>query len=269
MSNKSKYSSALWWIFSFILMLVIAYYQTITGPTYPVRGKVSIGGELVKFKLKRSYSGEGDAPVKINVKDTGICAMFSYKRFKSFDKWTTVEMTRDNDTLKANIPHQPPAGKVEYYITLTKGSEKVSLSDDPVILRFRGDVPAYIMLPHIILMFLVMVLSTRAGIEALRRGNQTYLIANWTLLSLLIGGIILGPLVQQFAFGSYWTGWPVGKDLTDNKTAVALIFWIIAIIKLRKNNMHRGWVVAASIILLTVYLIPHSFLGSEIDHTKP
>jgi hypothetical protein len=74
--------------------------------------------------------------------------------------------------------------------------------------------------------------------------------------------------VQKFAFGAYWTGWPVGHDLTDNKTAVAFLFWIIAFIRLRRNRQAYGWAIAASVVLLLVYLIPHSVMGSEIDHTK-
>jgi uncharacterized membrane protein len=74
--------------------------------------------------------------------------------------------------------------------------------------------------------------------------------------------------VQKYAFGAYWTGWPFGHDLTDNKTALAFIAWLIAVIKLRKNREARGWAIAAALVLLLVYLVPHSVLGSEIDHTQ-
>ena len=41
------------------------------------------------------------------------------------------------------------------------------------------------------------------------------------LLLLAVGGFILGPLVQNYAFGELWTGVPFGWDLTDNKTLIA------------------------------------------------
>ena len=56
--------------------------------------------------------------------------------------------------------------------------------------------------------------------------------------------------------------------MTDNKVLVALIVWIIALWKFKKNRQSYGWATAASIVLLLVYLIPHSLLGSEIDYTK-
>ena len=80
--------------------------------------------------------------------------------------------------------------------------------------------------------------------------------------------MIFGPIVQKFAFNAFWTGWPWGHDLTDNKTIVAFIFWLIALIRLIKNKEKRGWALVASIVLLVIYLIPHSVLGSEIDYTQ-
>jgi hypothetical protein len=79
--------------------------------------------------------------------------------------------------------------------------------------------------------------------------------------------MILGPVVQKYAFGEFWAGWPFGKDLTDNKTLVAFVAWIIAVVRLRKNKEKRGWALAAAIILLAIYLIPHSMFGSELDYS--
>jgi hypothetical protein len=74
--------------------------------------------------------------------------------------------------------------------------------------------------------------------------------------------------VQKFAFGSLWTGFPFGYDLTDNKTLIAFIGWVIALIAGRKGKPARGWVLAAAILLLIVFLIPHSLLGSELDYSE-
>jgi len=65
-----------------------------------------------------------------------------------------------------------------------------------------------------------------------------------------------------------WSGFPLGHDLTDNKTLVAMIGWLIALFMMRRGKPARGWVLAASILLLVVFLIPHSLLGSELDYSK-
>jgi len=112
-----------------------------------------------------------------------------------------------------------------------------------------------------------MLFSTRAGIASIAKERLTLTYSIITLVLLIGGGLILGPIVQKYAFGAYWTGWPFGHDLTDNKTAVAFIFWAIAVYKLIRNREKRGWALVAAIVLTLVYMIPHSVLGSEIDHT--
>ena len=85
-----------------------------------------------------------------------------------------------------------------------------------------------------------------------------------TIIFLILGGFILGPIVQKFSFGQFWTGWPFGDDLTDNKTLFALIAFLAAWF-LRKKSYGRWLAIGAAVVMLAVYLIPHSMNGSELD----
>ena len=58
------------------------------------------------------------------------------------------------------------------------------------------------------------------------------------------------------------------NDLTDNKTFVAFIGWVIALIRIRRNPRARVSAIVAAVILLAIFLIPHSLLGSELDHVS-
>jgi hypothetical protein len=80
--------------------------------------------------------------------------------------------------------------------------------------------------------------------------------------------MIFGPVTQLYAFGALWTGIPYGYDLTDNKTLIALIGWILAAVMVWKNSNSKRWMVFASVLMLLVYMIPHSVLGSELDYSK-
>lgn len=263
-----KLKSFLLWMFSIIFMLIFVIYQRRTGPTYPARGKAEIAGQTVKYSLLRSWGEEGDAKIEVEVEDANIEGTFKFRRFRSHDEWSEVPMQRSGNTLVAFIPHQPPAGKVMYDISLNKNGSSVTLREEPVIIRFTGVVPKYILIPHILLMFLAMVFSIRAGLEAYYRRENTFKFTQYTVILFFLGGLILGPIVQEYAFNALWTGWPFGHDLTDNKTLVAFIFWVIALFKLMKDKKHRTWVLIATIALIAVYLIPHSVLGSEIDFTQ-
>jgi hypothetical protein len=136
-----------------------------------------------------------------------------------------------------------------------------------VIVRFRGSVPGYLLWTHIVLMFLTITLCMRTGIAVLAREKRLSWLPLGTFLTLLAGGAVFGPLVQLHAFGALWTGWPLGGDLTDNKTALALLAWVIALWRLKARPPARGWVLLAVLVQLAIYLVPHSLLGSELDHT--
>ncbi len=265
---NQKLKTTLIFLFSLIFTLFIAVYQRMTGPTYPVKGRITIGEQELKYKLIRTYDGADQAPVQITVSDTTVKGEIRYRRFKSYDSWQTAPMIRTGEKLTGYLPHLPPAGKIMYEVILVKGDQRVALNEQPTVLRYKGEVPASVLIPHIIIIFLAMLFSTFTGLMVLFRGRNTYLYAWITVLTLLVGGMILGPVVQKFSFGAYWTGWPLGNDLTDNKSLVAFVLWVIALVVLHRNRTNRLWPVLASIVLLIVFLIPHSVMGSEIDFTK-
>ncbi|MDP4282505.1 MAG: hypothetical protein Q8867_10210 [Bacteroidota bacterium] len=266
MNSQSK--SFLIWLIAFFLTFTLAVFQRITGPTYEIHGKIAIGKDLIKYKLIRTYDGADGALISIKIPDTAIKGKITYQRFKSNDPWTVEPMQRTGNQLSGRLSHQPPTGKVAYQVTLAKDNQQYILNPEPAVLRYKSPIPKYVLLPHIVFIFLAMLFSVRTGFEAIFRSNKTYVYTWWTVITLFIGGLVFGPIVQKLSFGAYWTGWPFGHDLTDNKSIVAFIFWIIALWALHKNRENKFWPILASVILFIVFLIPHSLLGSEIDYSK-
>ena len=165
--------SILLWIAAFVLTIFTAVYQRITGPTYPISGEIKVDKELIEYKLDRSHGGEGDHPVEIKVSDTAIIGKLLWKRYKTEDEWTPVEMVRKDYRLIASLTHQPPAGKLIYKIILQKDNAVISLPEEGgVVIRFKGDVPVYFLIPHIIFIFGAMLLSTRTGLEYFNDGKK-------------------------------------------------------------------------------------------------
>ena len=261
--------SVLFWIVAVIITLISLVYQRVTGPTYPVSGKVQLGGKTIVYKLNRSHPGETNAPVEIRTEDQSVSGVLSWKRYKTDDPWTQVSMTYSDGMLRAELPHQPVAGKLIYKVELQQGEQSVSVSGaEPIILRFRGEVPLWVIIPHVFAMFCAFLFSARGGLEYFSKEPHFKNFAYVTLGFLALGGFILGPLMQHYSFNVWWTGWPFGNDLTDNKTAVAFLGWVAAVIAMTKAKNPKRWALAASVITLIVYLIPHSVLGSELDYSK-
>ncbi len=258
------------WLLALLITLLTAYYQRVTGPTYPVSGKVKIETSWIHYKLLRTYGEKDGAPVEIRVKDMLVKGFVSFKRYKSFDTVRVLTMQRKGDRLIARLPHLAPAGKMMYRVVLQKGNMKFFLhKGKTVVLRYKGKVPLLVLIPHIFFMFISLLFAMRATLGAIAyEGGHVRYLSGVVVVCLFFGGLILGPIVQKYAFGAYWTGWPFGHDLTDNKTIFMFLFWVIAWFKLRKNSLHRLWVLIAAAVTIAVYVIPHSAWGSEIDYSK-
>ncbi len=259
----------IFWILSLIITLASAVYQRATGPTYPLSGKIYLENDEIKYSLGRSHGGTTNHTVEIKTDDPAIEGFVIWKRYKTNDDWIKVPMIYKDGTLSAELPNQPPAGKLQYQVTLQAGDKAFTLPEkDAAIIRFKGDVPTFILIIHVLAMFTGMLFSNRAALESFTKEANLKFLTLCTLGLITVGGMILGPIVQKYAFDAYWTGWPFGTDLTDNKTAVAFIAWILAAVSVYKFKNPRRWVIAAAIITLAIYLIPHSMFGSELDYSK-
>jgi hypothetical protein len=259
------------WSLAFIITLSAAVYQKYTGPTYPKRVNVTVNDKQYKLKLIRTLALDETSEVKLKISDPSIKAKIYFKRFRSNDEYQVADFIYTAEPKKegysAVVPQQPAAGKLQYYVEISDSKDtKTYLKENPVVIRFKGGVPAYILIPHILCMFIAMLFSTLAGLMAAVKFPLYKKYALWTLILFVAGGFILGPIVQNYAFGELWTGIPFGWDLTDNKTLIALVFWVLAVIMNLKKE-RPFYTILAAIILLLVFSIPHSLFGSELNIT--
>jgi hypothetical protein len=256
------------WILAFALTAASAVYQRMTGPTYPVRGTLTVEGTTFKYRLVRSLSLGEPAVIPVATGDPAIQGRLEWRRHRTADDWTAVAMQYADGRLSAEVPKFPAAAKIQYRIFLRKAAQATVLpAGGPVVLRFKGDVPLWVLVIHVIVIFGAMLFSTRTGLEYFNPEPLYRRWTLWTIVFLTLGGMLLGPVVQKYAFDAYWTGWPFGQDLTDNKTAVALLGWIVTAARLRGRRA-GAWVLGAAVLTLVVFMIPHSVLGSEFDYNQ-
>jgi hypothetical protein len=268
------------WVLAFVLMLSAGVYQRYTGPTYKLRGSYSVGDEVVKYRLVRSAYSTADTVVVIPA-PAGVAGDLMYRRHPTSDEFTRIPLERRGDELVGKLPAQPPAGKLEYHLELMTAAGPVVAPDtgENAVIRFKGWVPAWVLILHVAFMFFGVLVAWRVGLGALF-SRQGILKLSWAALVLFtVGGFLLGPWVQKYAFDDWWTGVPFGWDLTDNKTLVMWLAWFFALFAIgrgAKRDAEEGGtaggkkarlaVVIAAIVTVAVYLIPHSMAGSQLDY---
>ena len=252
---------SVYWLLAIVITLVLSVYQRMTGPTYPKRMTVELKGESYKIKLPRS-GVQHDEMVTLKGIPSDVSSQIHYRRYPSADEYTTADFVWEDSAWQAVLPVQPVAGKLQYYITV---DGKDYAADEPVVIRFRNDVPASILVPHILLMFGAMLFAVYTFLLVVTRRKYS-LWLKITVATLFVGGFILGPLVQHAAFGPWWAGFPYGTDLTDNKTLISFLFFVAALATLKWK--YNKWVVCLAVLMMIiVFSIPHSTYGSEYDYT--
>jgi len=258
------WKKAIFWILAVVISLGTMVYQRMTGPTYEKVYQIVHEGDEYKFALPRTHGGETDCPVELELPGQ-FKGMIIWRKFPTENSWDTLHLSHSKEILTTSLPHQPPAGKLEYHLELLADGNAIDLGEtENVVIRFKGTVPPWALIPHILMMVLTVIWSTATIFFAFANMPVYKKYVGITLIFLFIGGFILGPIVQKFSFGQFWTGWPLGDDLTDNKVLFALIALLVAWF-LRNKSYSKWLAIGAALVMLAVYLIPHSMNGSELD----
>ncbi len=259
---------SLLWLLSFLITASFAVYQRKTGPTYPVKGGKVEGTPIYNYRLMRSCDTGSPHCLAQAFSGDALEGRVEWRRYKTGDPFKSEPMKYVNERLFFALPSQPPAGKLEYRVFVKTAAGERELSDGPVIVRFKGAVPGWVLTPHIILMFLFMLFSVRIFLTSAFGAPPVRHSVPATCLFLLLGGFVFGPATQYYAFGQAWTGFPFGYDLTDNKTLLMLLAWLPALWAVLKQKPARLWLNVAFAVTAAVYLVPHSLFGSELDYAK-
>ena len=281
-SPRPALASTNLWVLSLVITALCFMYQDKTGPTYPLDGKLQTAKGTVHFRFLRSETI--GMTLKIMLLDpipSGVTGYVRFRRYKSDDAWTSLtfhpgefeyERRGRRESVKGSGVELPSlnerAGKYEYFVFISDGSgEAVSVTgDEPIYARYKAEVPISVLAIHILVIFASMIFAVRTGLEAIINGNYRWML--WTTTaSLLLGAFVLGPLVQWYAFGVWWSGIPFGYDWTDNKVLLELAAWVWALFMNRGSHRNRSAVYVAAVLTLIVYFIPHSIFGSEYNYT--
>ncbi len=248
------------WILAMFLSLAAALYQHTTNSTSPLIVTIKSGIQKIQFEYLRSYSSKGDCPIVIQMPDITISGSIYYRKFGSSDDMTKINLRREGEQLIGSLPHQPPTGKLVYRIELLKNGEVLKMStESSIIIQFTGHIPDVLFVMYLILMFLTLLFSNVTGLLALFNTSSYKIMSLFTLISLIIGGLILGLIVQKYAFNEYWTGIPFGWSLDANKTLVAISVWAIVLGRIRHSNV-KFWILTASLITLTIFTLTYSLI---------
>jgi hypothetical protein len=177
------------------------------------------------------------------------------------------------------LPPMEKGKNIFYYITAkdNKGKEiKIpkNAPQHPLFkLKFKAKVGKFALMLHVILLgaaiiffihtfyFANLVLFTKPYDFAITNYFKKCVSSIiWGLMLFFAGTIPVGMAIAYKAYGVAWQGFPVGFDITDNKSLVIIILWAILLLFAKKMRPKPFSVLSIICFLISaiVYCIPHS-----------
>jgi hypothetical protein len=274
-------------LFAFIFTLVLLVFARKTTTVKSVHKTVERGGIRIEHDTVPKKRGQGDAVILAKVGGAEEAKLF-YRIGKG--EFQAVDMDSkegESNLFSASIPHHKKGTKAWYYIEAQKqiGDRKLAVclpdknspSFEPILLKFQGHVPPYIIISHILCIFSAIFFSVFAVFSAvdLKRGKgvlkKSVAFSLLTLVFLFLGFFPLGWTLNYFTFGVLWEAFPFGRDVTDNKAQIALLSWLVTLFLVKgtifgknpsKNlvseKTYSTVVLISFVITVAMYLIPHS-----------
>ncbi|MBN1164077.1 MAG: hypothetical protein JXB45_05840 [Candidatus Krumholzibacteriota bacterium] len=156
-------------------------------------------------------------------------------------------------------------------------TKRIPAGDAWFALKYKGEVSILVLILHVIFMFgsfFFMIESFLCALDVLSKGADmrlTVIMARGVMFFCFIGGWPLGFILNYQRFGPLWEGFPFGYDVTDNKTQLMFLFWIVTVLlaagsfagKSKKFDLVSAKTYAIAVIVsfiasLAIFLIPHS-----------
>jgi hypothetical protein len=255
-----------------ILMLGIARR---TSTRHPEDYSQSVGDLTASHRTVTEDFGGGPS-LEIQVSDTDSLEAVVYYSIVEGGPYNTDTLDVSEAGFSVVLPVHDKGEKLFYHLKLYKNGEELAQfpPDGDQFIKFKGHVPAIILIPHIFCMFAIVFFGFLTVISAVDfargRGDLSksvrYLL--WTVIFAFVGGFPLGYLVAYLAFGQGWGGIPIGWDITDNKTVLLFLFWLVTFILARKGlkgdrmaisaNTYKVLTIVSLAVSIIMFMIPHS-----------
>jgi hypothetical protein len=207
----------------------------------PISDTTDTNGYKVKAYLNNSNN--------LELSSKGLLVFYSTDG-QSYDSVYLTPSGEPNE-YTGTIPGQQTGTKVYYYISVTDKNNHISQEpkyapydvNDFTIISSKGEANTGLLITHVIFIVGAIFFVIAAGLYAFRYlqknigFNKTIQYAGISTGMIFIGGFPLGFIIAYQVFGTPWTGIPFGWDITDNKTLVIFLYWVISLFLVRGTIM--------------------------------
>ena len=244
--------------------------------------EMEAAGSVVTHESVYEQVGPGQPVITLRSDpDAGIEPRLVYTVDRSGPERTIVMREGPEGVWTAGLPSMEKGHRIDYsfriYPAATGARGTPEAESGSFRLKYKGEVSTTILVLHILCMFgaffFIVESLLGSGAMLIRDEGREFTVGmtRWAILFVFLGGFPLGFALNWQRFGVMWEAFPFGWDVTDNKTQVIFILWLItALVSWRSffgrrtgrdpvgNRAYAAIVAAVSIISIILYLVPHS-----------
>jgi hypothetical protein len=250
----------------------------------PFEMEADFGGAHMTHSTVYEQVGPGQPEITLKVDPPVEIGVDVIYRVPGTDEPDTIAMSEvSSGTWSARLPNREKGERIEYgflFISTEESGTGIATASSQTgyfLVKYKGEISVTVLILHILCMFAAFFFIIEASIGAfaiLFMGEDkefTVAQTRWVLLFTFLGGWPLGFVLNWQRFGPVWEGFPFGYDITDNKTQLIAIFWVIVAAMVWKSFANRRTgrdlagpgvfaiaVIIASVLSMILYLVPHS-----------
>jgi hypothetical protein len=284
-------------LITFAILIGVRY--NTTHKFLPIEKKAYAEGWVLthKFSHLYYYNDSADAVLTVDLEGGNLPEGYKidfyyrpehipgYEGEIAYSRYEMKPTVSNPDKYEMIIPNRGRGVKVYYYIELDdpQGNVVVPLttpgteSDKTAWFIFAKNPPVWLLIAHLAFMFagfLFIALAFLTSLENLhnsvnnsRLGRQIL----WIVIFLLAGIFPLGMWMQYQVVGTYYQGWPVGRDIANTLALIVFIYWLLMLILMKGSGFasrpSKNWIQPMLARILTIigflaslglFLVPHN-----------
>jgi hypothetical protein len=247
-------------LISTVIAVFAVFVQQFSSSDRPYYEEIKINNIDYSFKLPVYHEGNEECLIELSVPDTTIKGLLYYKLFKSNHEYNFINLIRMNENLVSVLPHQKQNIKVQYYLELNSDGKKYFIArDNPVIVRFQGVVPKYVLFPQVAIMFVALIFSCFAGMLTFSHIDSYKKYAKVSFYLFTLSALVIGIIIHLISFRHLFVQVANNNDLTFYKNGIIFLLWLAVYYVNRKSDF-KFLTLAVSILTLILYCVSPNVL---------
>lgn len=244
------------WLAAFIITFLVGYIYNISDINYPVTGTIGVEGQKVSYMFEKIHYGSDPYRIIIRTDKPDLSGRLKWRNINDKEYWYETDLLNGGDILTGEIPFQSPLKQIEYKVLIKyKDKEYPLAGGNSVLLMFYSKVPVPVKFFNGFLIYLILFLSIRIGLEAFNINQKIKKYSFATVLVTLLFTAMIHPLYLSYKYGYINQQIPPIENLFPLYSVLFLVLWIVFTIVHFKVENPKSFAGAAGLLTITIYLL--------------